>query len=442
MYLRENDGMAQVEAGRVRRPTREVSVGGVLIGGDNPIVVQSMTDTDTADITSTVTQVKQLADAGSEVVRVTVNNDAAAAAVPEVCDRLADLGCEVPIVGDFHFIGHRLLSQHSECAKRLAKFRINPGNVGRNNRRDANFDTFIKLAIDHDKPVRIGVNAGSLDPELLAELMDSNARRRVPESAESVEREALVQSALRSVERSVELGLGRDRMIISCKVSRLNQMVSAYRELSELTDIPLHLGLTEAGMGTKGVVITTAALSILLNDGIGDTIRASLTPEVGGDRTAEVKLCQEILQSLGLRSFRPSVTACPGCGRTTSTVFRRLAQDVEGRIEANLADWRGRYPGSESLSVAVMGCVVNGPGESRTADVGISLPGSGEHPRAPVYVDGVRVKMLEGAGIAADFMQIVDEYVDARWGHQSRDVTGGNGSIMEVMPSTKAGGRE
>ena len=253
-----------------------------------------------------------------------------------------------------------------------------------------------------------------------------------------MERDALVQSALRSVERSEELGLGRDRMIISCKVSRLNQMVSAYRELSELTDIPLHLGLTEAGMGTKGVVITTAALSILLNDGIGDTIRASLTPEVGGDRTAEVKLCQEILQSLELRSFRPSVTACPGCGRTTSTVFRRLAQEVQERIEANLSDWRGRYPGSESLSVAIMGCVVNGPGESRTADVGISLPGSGEHPRAPVYVDGVRVKMLEGAGIAAEFMQIVDEYVDARWGDPSRDATGGNGSIMELRPIVEA----
>ena len=430
--MRDNDGMAHTSTGRVRRPTREVSVGGVLVGGGNPIVVQSMTDTDTADIASTVTQVKQLADAGSELVRVTVNNDSAAAAVPEICDRLADLGCDVPIVGDFHFIGHRLLDRHTECAKRLAKFRINPGNVGRNKRRDANFDTFIKLAIEHGKPVRIGVNAGSLDPELLADLMDVNARRSAPKDAESVEREALVQSALRSAGRAEELGLGRDRMIISCKVSRLNQMVGAYRELSESTDIPLHLGLTEAGMGTKGIVITTAALSILLADGIGDTIRASLTPEVGGDRTAEVKLCQEVLQSLELRSFRPSVTACPGCGRTTSTVFRRLAQDVQERIEANLADWRGRYPGSESLSVAVMGCVVNGPGESRSADVGISLPGSGENPRAPVYVDGARVKMLEGDAIATEFMQMVDDYVETRWGEQSRDACHGNGSTLDL----------
>ena len=433
--------MAPKEREQVRRPTLEVSVGGVRIGGGNPIVVQSMTDTDTADVQSTVSQVKQLADAGSEIVRVTVNNDAAAQAVQEVCDRLADLGCDVPIVGDFHFIGHRLLSQHTDCAKRLAKYRINPGNVGRNKRRDANFDTFIKLAVDHDKPVRIGVNAGSLDPELLAELMDENARQSAPQDAESVERDALVQSALRSADRAGELGLGRDRMIISCKVSRLNQMVAAYRELSELTDIPLHLGLTEAGMGTKGVVITTAALSILLDDGIGDTIRASLTPEVGGDRTAEVKLCQEILQSLELRSFRPSVTACPGCGRTTSTVFRRLAQDVQERIEANLADWRGRYPGSESLTVAVMGCVVNGPGESRTADVGISLPGSGENPRAPVYVDGVRVKMLAGECIATEFMQLVDDYVDARWGSESRDSGNDYRSTLGLNPISTVGSR-
>ena len=424
--------MAPKEREQVRRPTLEVSVGGVRIGGGNPIVVQSMTDTDTADVQSTVSQVKQLADAGSEIVRVTVNNDAAAQAVQEVCDRLADLGCDVPIVGDFHFIGHRLLSQHTDCAKRLAKYRINPGNVGRNKRRDANFDTFIKLAVDHDKPVRIGVNAGSLDPELLAELMDENARQSAPQDAESVERDALVQSALRSADRAGELGLGRDRMIISCKVSRLNQMVAAYRELSELTDIPLHLGLTEAGMGTKGVVITTAALSILLDDGIGDTIRASLTPEVGGDRTAEVKLCQEILQSLELRSYRPSVTACPGCGRTTSTVFRRLAQDVQERIEANLADWRGRYPGSESLTVAVMGCVVNGPGESRTADVGISLPGSGENPRAPVYVDGARVQWLSGDGIALEFMGIVDDYVELRWGGKEREVKEGKFSTADL----------
>ena len=415
--------MVQSTNARQRRRTVEVAVGSVKIGGANPIVVQSMTDTDTADITATVGQVKALADAGSELVRLTVNNDAAARAVPEICDRLFDAGCDVPIVGDFHFIGHRLLTQHQECARRLAKYRINPGNVGRGKRRDANFDEFIRVAIDHDKPVRIGVNAGSLDPELLATLMDANARNPVPMDAEAVEREALVQSAIQSVEAASELGLARDKMIISCKVSRLNQMVAAYRQLSELTDIPLHLGLTEAGMGTKGVVSTTAALSILLDDGIGDTIRASLTPEIGGDRTAEVKLCQDVLQALGLRSFRPSVTACPGCGRTTSTVFRGLAQDVQEQIDVKLGDWRGRYPGSETLSVAVMGCVVNGPGESRSADIGISLPGTGEHPRAPVYIDGERVCMLQGEEIASDFLKMVDDYVDSRWGGNESSAT-------------------
>ena len=415
--------MVQSTNARKRRRTVEVAVGSVKIGGANPIVVQSMTDTDTADVTATVGQVKALADAGSELVRLTVNNDAAARAVPEICDRMSDSGCDVPIVGDFHFIGHRLLTQHQECARRLAKYRINPGNVGRGKRRDANFDEFIRVAIDHDKPVRIGVNAGSLDPELLATLMDANARSPAPMDAEAVEREALVQSAIQSVEAASELGLARDKMIISCKVSRLNQMVAAYRQLSELTDIPLHLGLTEAGMGTKGVVSTTAALSILLDDGIGDTIRASLTPEIGGDRTAEVKLCQDVLQALGLRSFRPSVTACPGCGRTTSTVFRGLAQDVQEQIDVKLGDWRGRYPGSETLSVAVMGCVVNGPGESRSADIGISLPGTGEHPRAPVYIDGERVCMLQGEEIASDFLRMVDGYVDSRWGGNESSAT-------------------
>ena len=415
--------MVQSTNARKRRRTVEVAVGSVKIGGANPIVVQSMTDTDTADVTATVAQVKALADAGSELVRLTVNNDAAARAVPEICDRLSDSGCVVPIVGDFHFIGHRLLTQHQECARRLAKYRINPGNVGRGKRRDANFDEFIRVAIDHDKPVRIGVNAGSLDPELLATLMDANARSPEPMDAEAVEREALVQSAIQSVEAASELGLARDKMIISCKVSRLNQMVAAYRQLSELTDIPLHLGLTEAGMGTKGVVSTTAALSILLDDGIGDTIRASLTPEIGGDRTAEVKLCQDVLQALGLRSFRPSVTACPGCGRTTSTVFRGLAQDVQKQIDVKLGDWRRRYPGAETLSVAVMGCVVNGPGESRSADIGISLPGTGEHPRAPVYIDGERVCMLQGEEIASDFLKMVDDYVDSRWGGNESSAT-------------------
>ena len=419
--MRENDDMTRFETGQSRESTLEVSVGGVLVGGGNPIVVQSMTDTDTAHVVATVVQVKQLADAGSEIVRVTVNNDAAARAVSEISDRLQDVGCDVPLVGDFHFIGHRLLSQHADCARVLAKYRINPGNVGRGKRRDENFDTFIRIAIEHGKPVRIGVNAGSLDPELLAEMMDENARLSEPRDADSVERDALVQSALRSADAAEELGLPRNQMIISCKVSRLNQMVGAYRELSQRTDIPLHLGLTEAGMGTKGVVSTTAALSILLYEGIGDTIRASLTPEVGGDRTAEVKLCQSILQALGLRSFMPSVTACPGCGRTTSTVFRKLAEDVQSRIDANLGDWRRRYPGSETLTVAVMGCVVNGPGESRSADVGISLPGTGEQPRAPVYVDGERVEMLQGDRIAEEFLEIVDNYVETKWSEASTD---------------------
>ena len=407
--------MSLEESYKGRRETLEVAVGGVVIGGERPIVVQSMTDTDTADVSATVSQVKELADAGSEIVRITVNSDDAARAVPEIKSRLGDVGCTVPLVGDFHFIGHRLLTNHRDCAAALSKYRINPGNVGRGKRRDENFDTFIKVAMEHGKPVRIGVNAGSLDQELLADLMDANARLSEPLDADTVERDALVQSALGSAEAAEQLGLPRDRLIISCKVSRLKQMVSAYRELSRRTDIPLHLGLTEAGMGTKGTVSTTAALSILLAEGIGDTIRASLTPEVGGDRTAEVKLCQTILQSLELRSFMPSVTSCPGCGRTKSTVFRQLAQDVQGRIDANLGEWRGRYPGSESLKVAVMGCVVNGPGESRSADIGISLPGTGERPRAPVFVDGERVGMLQGEGIAEEFLEVVNAYVDTKF---------------------------
>ena len=402
-----------------RNNTVTVSVGGVPIGGGNPIVVQSMTDTDTADVGATVSQVKQLAEAGSEIVRVTVNNAAAARAVPEIAESLSDLGLDVPLVGDFHFIGHRLLRDHPDCAETLAKFRINPGNVGRGKRRDENFSAFVEIARDLGKPVRIGVNAGSLDPELLADKMDANSRREEPLDGDAVEREALVESAIASVEAAVDLGLKEEMMVISCKVSRLNQMVGAYREISRQTDIPLHLGLTEAGMGRKGVVSTAAALSILLHEGIGDTIRSSLTPEVGGDRTQEVKLCQEILQSLGLRSFRPSVTACPGCGRTTSTLFRELAQDIQTTLDLRLLEWRSRYPGSETLNVAVMGCVVNGPGESRTADIGISLPGSGESPRAPVFVDGERTTMLQGDGIAEEFMGMVENYVERRWGDDS-----------------------
>lgn len=399
-----------------RSRTHRVMVGNVAIGGGSPVVVQSMTDTDTADVEATVAQVKLLADAGSEIVRVTVNNDDAARAVPEVAKRLSDLGCNVPLVGDFHFIGHRLLRDHPECAETLSKFRINPGNVGRGKRHDENFDAFIEIALDLGKPVRIGVNAGSLDQELLVQKMDDNARRPNPLSGDDVEREALVESAIASASAAVGVGLPETSMIISCKVSRLGQMVEAYKTLSKLTNIPLHLGLTEAGMGQKGIVSTTAALSVLLYDGIGDTIRSSLTPEVGGDRANEVKLCQDILQTLGIRTFRPSVTACPGCGRTTSTLFRELASDIQKQIDVNLPDWKTRYPGSETLKVAVMGCVVNGPGESRAADIGISLPGSGESPRAPVFVDGERDRMLSGPRIAEDFIGMVNDYVENRWG--------------------------
>jgi len=395
-----------------RRPTKVVRVGPVLIGGGNPVVVQSMTDTDTADVEATVAQARALADAGSELVRVTVNNEAAAKAVPEIAKRLPG----VPLVGDFHFIGHRLLRDHPACARALAKFRINPGNVGRGARRDENFRAFIEIARNLEKPVRIGVNAGSLDPELLAKKMDSNAKRKEPLSAEQVENEALVESALHSAEAAQALGLPADRIVLSCKVSRLPQMVAVYRELARRSDLPLHLGLTEAGLGIKGEVATAAALSILLAEGIGDTIRASLTPETGGDRTREVRLCQELLQALGLRSFRPSVTACPGCGRTTSTFFRELAERIQEHLEKSRAAWKERYPGAEELKVAVMGCVVNGPGESRAADIGISLPGSGEEPKAPVYVDGERRALLEGPGIADEFMALVEEYVRGRWG--------------------------
>ena len=400
-----------------RSPTKVVRVGDVLIGGNNPIVVQSMTDTDTADIKATVAQVKLLADEGSELVRVTVNNAEAAAAMPELRQRLDDLGCNVPLIGDFHFIGHRLLRTHPDCARTLDKFRINPGNVGRGPRHDENFRTFIEIARELDKPVRIGVNAGSLDQEVLTQKMDANSRRGSPLSGDEVEREALVESAIASAEAAVELGLPETNIIISCKVSRLPQMVEAYRELSRLCDFPLHIGLTEAGMGTKGIVATTAALSVLLYEGIGDTIRASLTPEPGGDRAREVRLCQEILQSLQMRSFRPAVTACPGCGRTTSSYFRELTQDIQSHLNSKLPEWKARYPGSENLKVAVMGCVVNGPGESRNADIGISLPGTGESPRAPVFVDGERSRFLEGPDAADDFIQMVEDYVKKRWGN-------------------------
>lgn len=386
-----------------------------MIGGGNQVVVQSMTDTDTADIEATVAQVKLLADAGSEIVRITVNNAAAAQAVPEVSKRLADLGCNVPLVGDFHFIGHRLLKDYPDLASTLAKFRINPGNVGRGVRHDENFTQFIEIARDLGTPVRIGVNAGSLDPDVMAAKMDENSRLAAPLNSEQVENQALVESALSSADAALDIGLTPNQIIISCKVSRLPQMVAVYRELSDKSDFALHLGLTEAGMGQKGVVTTTAALSTLLEQGIGDTIRASLTPEVGGDRAKEVRLCQDILQAVGLRRFRPSVTACPGCGRTTSTLFRELAQDIQTHIDAKLPEWRARHAGSESLQVAVMGCVVNGPGESRAANIGISLPGAGEEPRAPVFVDGERVKFLSGPNIATDFIDMVESYVESTY---------------------------
>jgi len=374
-----------------------------------------MTDTDTADIEKTVAQVALLAEAGSEIVRVTVNNSAAAEAVPEVRKRLADSGYDVPLVGDFHFIGHRLLRDYPELARTLDKFRINPGNVGRGARHDENFTTFIEIAKDLGKPVRIGVNAGSLDPDVMATMMDENSRLAAPLSSDLIENRAMVESALSSAEAALDIGLTPNQIIISCKLSRLPQMIAVYRELSQKSDFALHLGLTEAGMGQKGVVATTSALSVLLEQGIGDTIRASLTPEVGGDRTKEVRLCQDILQSVGLRRFRPAVTACPGCGRTTSTLFRELAQDIQTHIDDRLPEWRTRYNGSESLQVAVMGCVVNGPGESRAANIGISLPGSGEEPRAPVFVDGERVTFLSGPNIAGDFIDMVEKYVETTY---------------------------
>lgn len=399
-----------------RRKSRVVWVGHVPVGGDHPIVVQSMTDTDTGDVRATTAQAKILADAGSEIVRFTVNNDAAAIAVPEIRKRLDDLGCTVPIVGDFHFNGHKLLDDHPECARTLDKFRINPGNVGRGVRHDGNFRTFIEIARELDKPVRIGVNAGSLDPDLLARKMDANSRRAQPLTGDEVEREALVESGLASAEAAVQLGLAHDKIIISCKVSRLPQMVEAYRELARRCDYPLHLGLTEAGMGQKGIVATTSALSILLYEGIGDTIRSSLTPEPKGDRAREVRLCQEILQALQIRTFRPAVTSCPGCGRTTSSFFRELSHDIQVHLDSRMPVWKAKYAGVEGLKVAVMGCVVNGPGESRSANIGISLPGSGEAPRAPVFVDGERRTLLEGPTIADDFIQMVETYVETKWG--------------------------
>jgi (E)-4-hydroxy-3-methylbut-2-enyl-diphosphate synthase len=400
----------------LRRRSKTVVVGGVPIGSGSPIVVQSMTNTDTADVAATVAQVKALADAGSELVRVSVNTAEAAAAVPAIRERLDALGCAVPLIGDFHFNGHKLLTNHPDCAKALAKYRINPGNVGRGNRHDPQFAVIIEKAIDYGKPVRIGVNWGSLDQDLLAEMMDENARSGHPLDATRVMREALVTSAIRSAQFAEALGLPADRIILACKVSSVQDLIAVYSELADRCDYPLHLGLTEAGMGSKGIVASTAALAVLLQRGIGDTIRVSLTPEPNGDRTREVVVAQEILQTMGLRSFSPLVSACPGCGRTTSAYFQELADKIQTYLRAQMPVWRVRYPGVENMTVAVMGCVVNGPGESKMANIGISLPGTGEVPVAPVYVDGQKTVTLKGELIAEEFERIVFDYVRATYG--------------------------
>lgn len=397
-----------------RRNTVTCLVGGVPIGSSHPIVVQSMTNTDTADPKATAEQVAALARAGSTLVRVTVNNDAAAAAVPELIQRVADLGVTVPIIGDFHYNGHLLLTKYPACAAALAKYRINPGNVG-SRHRDENFRTIVQVAIDHGKPVRIGVNWGSLDQDLLTSMMDANAKDSSPRDAKDVYMEAMIESALRSAALAEETGLGHDRIIISAKISQVQDLLDCYRRLAVRCDYPLHLGLTEAGLGMKGIVATTAALSLVLEEGIGDTIRASLTPSPGGDRTEEVLVAQQVLQSLGLRSFTPQVTACPGCGRTTSTLFQKMTEDIQGYLREQMPAWRERHPGVEEMKVAVMGCVVNGPGESRHANIGISLPGTAEDPKAPVYVDGALRVTLKGEEIVPEFLVILNEYVEARY---------------------------
>lgn len=393
-----------------RRPTVTVEVGGVQVGAPHPIVVQSMTNTDTADVAATVAQVRALHQAGSELVRVTVNNDEAAQAVPHIVSQV-----DVPVIGDFHYNGHLLLTKYPKCAEALAKYRINPGNVGAK-RRDENFRTIIEVALEHGKPVRIGVNWGSLDQQLLTEMMDENARAPEPRDAREVTLDAMVSSAMRSAELAEECGLPHDRIILSAKVSGVQDLVAVYRRLAALSDYPLHLGLTEAGLGAKGIIASTAGLAILLQEGIGDTIRVSLTPKPGGDRTEEVQVAQQVLQSLGLRSFTPQVTACPGCGRTTSTFFQEMAEDIQRYLREQRSRWQEHYPGSAELRVAVMGCVVNGPGESKHADIGISLPGTFEEPKAPVYVDGKLKVTLRGDAIVADFLKILEDYVEARYG--------------------------
>ena len=399
-----------------RHPTVPVSVGGVVIGGGAPIAVQSMTNTDTADIAGTIAQVAALARAGSELVRITVDRDEAAAAVPHIRDGLLKLGIPVPLIGDFHYIGHTLLADHPACAEALDKYRINPGNVGFREKRDRQFTAIIEQAIRYGKTIRIGANWGSLDQELLTHLMDINAKSPQPLEARAVTREAMAQSAILSADRAVELGLPKHKIILSAKVSAVQDLITVYRMLAERCDYALHLGLTEAGMGSKGIVASAAALGVLLQEGIGDTIRVSLTPEPNGDRTREVKVAQEILQTMGFRTFVPLVAACPGCGRTTSTVFQELAGDIQNWIVESMPEWKTRYPGVENLNVAVMGCIVNGPGESKHADIGISLPGTGETPTAPVFVDGAKVATLRGPSLVTDFKTMVGDYIEKRYG--------------------------
>ncbi len=400
-----------------RRRAVPVQVGQVTVGGGAPVVVQSMTNTDTADVEGTARQVAALHRAGSEIVRITVDRDEAAAAVPHIKERLLKMGVDVPIVGDFHYIGHKLLADHPACAEALDKYRINPGNVGFKDKKDRQFSAIVEMAIKHDKPVRIGANWGSLDQELLTHLMDQNSRAANPMEARAVTREAMVQSALLSAQRAEEIGLGRDKIILSAKVSAVQDLIAVYMDLAKRSDYAIHLGLTEAGMGSKGIVASSAALSVLLQQGIGDTIRISLTPEPGGDRTLEVKVAQEILQTMGFRVFVPLVAACPGCGRTTSTTFQELARDIQSFIHESMPAWKKQYPGVETLNVAVMGCIVNGPGESKHADIGISLPGTGETPAAPVFIDGKKSVTLRGPTVAADFKQMVIDYIERRFGH-------------------------
>ncbi|MFO1128970.1 MAG: flavodoxin-dependent (E)-4-hydroxy-3-methylbut-2-enyl-diphosphate synthase [Rhodospirillales bacterium] len=413
-----------------RRTSVPVAIGRVTVGGDAPIVVQSMTNTDTADVDGTVAQVAALAAAGSELVRITVDRDEAAGAVPHIRDRLDALGVDVPLVGDFHYIGHKLLTDHPACAEALAKYRINPGNVGFRDKRDRQFQTMVEIALTYDRPVRIGVNWGSLDQEVLARMMDANANAASPKSAGEITNEAMVVSALESARLAERIGLGADRIILSCKVSDVQSLIAVYDDLAGRCDYALHLGLTEAGMGSKGIVASAAALAVLLQRGIGDTIRVSLTPQPGGDRTEEVIVAQQILQTMGLRSFMPLVTACPGCGRTTSTVFQRLAGEIQDYIRARMPVWRETFEGVETMNVAVMGCIVNGPGESKHADIGISLPGTGEEPAAPVFIDGRKAMTLRGPELARDFRAIVENYVESRYPRR------GDGSAGAIEAAT------